>query len=110
MTQGERSLQPRMPRRRSVAFSDPGSVPRRSTLMTTAITEGDPPVPLHGAEGRRARWRFARHYAEMVVAMYVGMVTLSPVYAALGARAGYPDPWGELPVFSAVVMAVEMTI
>src|SRR3954454_16778448 len=78
--------------------------------MTTAITEGDPPAPPHRAEGWRALWRFARHYAEMVVAMYVGMVTLSPVYAALAARVGYPNPWGQLPVFSAVGMAVEMTI
>src|SRR4051812_15778983 len=110
MTEGESSLQPGMPGRRSVAFNAPGSVQRRSPLSTTAITEGNPPVPPHPAEGRRALWRFARHYAEMVVAMYVGMVTLSPFYAALAARAGYSEPWGQLPVISAVVMAVEMTI
>jgi len=55
-------------------------------------------------------WRFARHYLVMVAAMYVGMLVLDPVYAAVAARAGYADPWVELPVLSALVMAVNMTV
>jgi hypothetical protein len=54
--------------------------------------------------------RFARHYLVMVVAMYTGMLVLNPVYAALATRAGYADPWVELPVVSALVMAVNMTL
>jgi hypothetical protein len=54
--------------------------------------------------------RFVRHYLVMVVAMYVGMLVLDPLYAAVAGRAGYTDPWTELPVVSAVVMAVNMTI
>jgi uncharacterized membrane protein YhaH (DUF805 family) len=54
--------------------------------------------------------RFARHYLLMVVAMYAGMIVLNPVYGAAASRFGYADPWVELPVFSSVVMAVNMTI
>jgi hypothetical protein len=64
------------------------------------------------ATGRPAtRWtRFARHYLVMVAAMYAGMLVLDPVYAAVATRAGYPDPWSALPVTSALVMAVNMTV
>ena len=55
-------------------------------------------------------WRFARHYLVMVGAMYAGMLVLDPVYAAVTARGGYADPWVELPVLSALVMAVNMTV
>lgn len=54
--------------------------------------------------------RFARHYLLMVGAMYAGMLVLDPVYAAVATRAGYDDPWTELPVGSALVMAVNMTV
>lgn len=54
--------------------------------------------------------RFARHYLVMVVAMYTGMLVLNPVYAAVAARTGHADPWAELPVVSALVMAVNMTL
>ena len=54
--------------------------------------------------------RFARHYVVMVLAMYVGMLALDPVYAEVAARAGYADPWVDLPVISAAVMAVNMTV
>jgi hypothetical protein len=57
-----------------------------------------------------SRWRFARHYLTMVAAMYAGMLVLDPVYAAVAARAGYADPWVELPVVSALVMAINMTV
>ena len=79
--------------------------------MTTAPVAG--PRAQHGA-GQTARptsWkRFARHYLVMVVAMYAGMLVLDPVYAAVATRAGYADPWAELPVVSALVMAVNMTV
>ena len=66
-------------------------------------------------DGRRTRpatseKRFVRHYVVMVVAMYAGMLVLDPLYAAVAGRAGYADPWTELPVVSALVMAVNMTI
>ena len=72
--------------------------------MTTVLA---PRVP----EAPTTSWtRFARHYLVMVVAMYAGMLVLDPVYAAVATRAGYPDPWSELPVISAVAMAVNMTV
>src|SRR3712207_6597407 len=56
------------------------------------------------------RWlRFARHFLVMLVAMYVGMLTLYPAYAFLAGRLGYVDPTRELPVLSALVMAFAMT-
>jgi hypothetical protein len=54
--------------------------------------------------------RFLRHYLVMVAAMYAGMLVLDPVYVAVATRAGYTDPWTELPVLSALVMAVNMTV
>ena len=54
--------------------------------------------------------RFARHYLLMIVAMYAGMLVLDPVYAAVASHAGYADPWAELPVLSALVMAGNMTV
>ena len=73
---------------------------------TRAATHADP-----AATGPvTSWWRFARHYAVMVVAMYAGMLVLDPVYAAVAARAGYADPWTELPVVSSLVMAVNMTV
>ena len=60
---------------------------------------------------RSTSWRrFARHYVVMVLAMYAGMLALDPVYLAVAHRAGYADPWVELPVISALVMAVNMTV
>jgi len=73
----------------STAISPP------STTMTTSPTS----------------WkRFARHYLVMVAAMYAGMLALDPLYAAVAAHAGYADPWTELPVASAMAMAINMTI
>ena len=76
--------------------------------MTTSPAA--PPRATHPVDERTSVWRFARHYVEMVAAMYLGMIVFSPVYGAIASRLGYPDPWAELPSFSAVVMAVEMTI
>jgi hypothetical protein len=92
--------------------------------MDSTTTRSSSPTAVTAALGRRAdaqhdppqtarptSWkRFARHYLTMVVAMYAGMLALNPVYTAVAARAGYTDPWGELPMLSALVMAVNMTI
>jgi flagellar biosynthetic protein FliP len=83
--------------------------------MTTHTTPGirttDGRTVSEQIAGRVTSWRrFARHYLVMVLAMYAGMLVLDPVYAAAAGRAGYADPWVELPVVSAVVMAVNMTI
>jgi len=82
-----------------------------STHITASThTTEDRPVS-EQITGSATRWqRFARHYLVMVLAMYAGMLVLDPVYAALAARTGYADPWTELPVTSALVMAVNMTI
>lgn len=74
------------------------------------------PQRARGIAGRPRRppargWRrFARHYGLMVVAMYAGMLLLDPVYAAIATRAGFADPWARLPVLSALVMSVDMTV
>jgi hypothetical protein len=53
--------------------------------------------PTHPAVGRR-RWRFLRHYLEMVAAMLVGMVVLGAALRGILALAGlryptrYPEP------------------
>ena len=46
----------------------------------------------------------------MVLAMYVGMLVGDPVYAAAATAAAYVDPWAQLPVLSAMVMAFTMTV
>jgi len=62
-------------------------------------------------EARRTSWRrFTGHYLLMVLVMYAAMLVLNPVYAAVASRAGYADPWGELPVISTLVMAANMTV
>lgn len=76
------------------------------TIPTTDGSTASEPVPV-----RSTSWkRFVRHYAVMVLAMYAGMIALDPVYAVVAARAGYADPWVQLPVLSAVVMAFNMTL
>ena len=57
----------------------------------------------------RRRWmRFTRHLL-MLAAMYLGMLTLYPAYDFLAGRAGYADATNELPIPSALGMAVAMT-
>ncbi len=63
----------------------------------------------HGEPSTRHWLRFLRHFTIMIVAMYVGMLTLTPVYAWISGRLGYPQPEIQLPVLSAIVMAVTMT-
>lgn len=59
--------------------------------------------------GRRWR-RFAKHLLLMLAAMYVGMLTLYPAYGFLAGRMGYADPARDLPMLSALMMAVSMTL
>jgi hypothetical protein len=60
------------------------------------------------ATGRRGRWRFLRHYLEMVGAMLVGMVVLGAALRGVLALAGlrYPTRYAEL---VALEMAVTMS-
>lgn len=84
----------------------------RTTSPSTAATDTHHDGH-HGAdEGTRPKRfvRFARHYLLMIVAMYAGMLVLDPVYDALATHAGYADPWAELPLLSALVMAGNMTV
>ena len=79
--------------------------------MTTPRSTRTMTAPRRSRGQRPTRFvRFARHYLLMVVAMYAGMLVLDPVYAAVAAHAGYADPWTELPVLSALVMAGNMTV
>jgi hypothetical protein len=63
--------------------------------------------PTHPAGGR-GRWRFLRHYLEMVAAMLVGMVVLGAALRGVLALAGlrYPTRYPEL---VALEMAVTMS-
>lgn len=73
------------------------------TAPATATTS--PPTTL------RRRWmRFTRHFLLMLAAMYLGMLTLYPAYDFLAGRAGYADATNELPIPSALGMAVAMTL
>lgn len=59
----------------------------------------------------RRRWlRFSGHFGLMLAAMYLGMLTLYPAYEVMADRAGYPNPTSELPIRSALVMALAMTL
>lgn len=80
--------------------------------MTTTAVDTPQDGPHGAADGTRPTRivRFARHYLLMVVAMYAGMLILDPAYVGVAHHAGYADPWTELPVLSALVMAGNMTV
>jgi hypothetical protein len=63
-----------------------------------------------GGRWRGPALRFARHYLIMVSLMYAGMLVLNPVYDRAARAAVNDDPWTALPVLSAMVMAVNMTV
>ncbi len=63
-----------------------------------------------GAAASPRVMRFLRHFLVMLVAMYGGMLALNPVYDWAAGRTGYADPWTQLPVLSAMVMAFNMTV
>jgi hypothetical protein len=64
--------------------------------------------PTHPAGGH-SRWRFLRHYLEMVAAMVVGMVVLGAALRGVLVLAGlrYPTQYAEL---AALEMAVTMSV
>jgi len=67
--------------------------------MTTTQT------PTH--EGNASRWRLlARHYVEMVVAMFVGMFVLGGLRAVLGLTVPFEDQPGT----SYLLMAIDMSV
>lgn len=68
-------------------------------MTTTPLPESRTRRPGHG-------WMLARHYAEMVVAMFVGMLVLGAVREMLGLTV----PFAERPGPSFLLMATDMTI
>ncbi|ALO67052.1 hypothetical protein AS189_11790 [Arthrobacter alpinus] len=73
-----------------------------------------PPSSLVGAaQARKIRpgyVYFAKHLGVMVALMYAGMFVLDPVYEMAVALAGVDDPWGQLPVLSNIIMALNMSV
>lgn len=61
-------------------------------------------------EKRAGRLRFARHYAEMVVAMLVGMVVLGGALRAVLAAAGVGYSMERFPELTIVEMALTMIV
>jgi hypothetical protein len=55
------------------------------------------------------RWRFLRHYLEMVAAMFVGMVVLGAAVRGVLALAGLPYPT-RYPGLAALEMATTMSV
>jgi hypothetical protein len=58
--------------------------------------------------GGHGRWRFLRHYLEMVAAMFVGMVVLGAAVRGVLALAGLQFP-AQYPELAALEMAVTMS-
>ena len=61
------------------------------------------------AAGGHGRWRFLRHYLEMVAAMFVGMVALGAASRGVLALAGLHFP-ARYPELAALEMAVTMSV
>ena len=67
-------------------------------------------VPASATTSLGRRWlRFTKHFLLMLAAMYLGMLTLYPAYSFLAGRAGYDDLTSDLPIVSALMMALAMT-
>jgi cytochrome bd-type quinol oxidase subunit 2 len=66
----------------------------------------------HDSHVRGGARPFVRHYAEMVAAMYVGMLGLGAVFAVILVAAGTTaaDARYDLPVLFAVVMCFNMSV
>jgi hypothetical protein len=65
--------------------------------------QATPPAGGHG------RWRFLRHYLEMVAAMLVGMVVLGAAVRGVLALAGLTFP-AQVPELAALEMAFDMSV
>jgi len=82
--------------------------------MKTADEIRTPPAqtgsghPTHPAGGHR-RWRFLRHYLEMVAAMLVGMVLLGAAVRAVLVLVGLQFP-AQYPELAALEMAFDMSV
>src|SRR3954452_4240927 len=74
--------------------------PVEGPAMTTQPTQTTAPAATIATPRRRVL-RFAGHYLEMVVAMFVGMALLMPLT---------PAAWAALPAVHALVMAADMTV
>jgi hypothetical protein len=76
--------------------------------VRTPRARGGSGHPTHAAGGH-GRWRFLRHYLEMVAAMVVGMVVLGAALRGVLALAGlrYPTQYPEL---AALEMAATMSV
>jgi hypothetical protein len=82
-------------------------------MMTTTENQRlgvqtDRPSAIHG-HTRQRRWHFLRHYLEMVVAMFVGMVVLGGALQGILALAGLEFP-SQFPELTSLAMALEMSI
>jgi hypothetical protein len=75
--------------------------------LETAVSSTAPET-LH-AQPRLSGRRFARHFAEMVVAMAVGMVALHPVWMVVLDAVGAPGLMHN-PYTGALIMATNMTV
>jgi hypothetical protein len=75
--------------------------------VRTPRTPGGSGPPAH-AVGGHGRWRFLRHYLEMVAAMFVGMVVLGAAVRGVLALAGLQFPT-QYPELVALEMAVTMS-
>jgi hypothetical protein len=64
--------------------------------------------PTHPAGGH-GRWRFLRHYLEMVAAMLVGMVVMGATVRGVLALAGLEFP-AQYPELAALEMTVDMSV
>jgi hypothetical protein len=82
--------------------------------MNTADTVRTPRTPsgsgqpTHPAAGH-GRWRFLRHYLEMLAAMFVGMVVLGAAVRGIPALAGLELP-AQYPELAALEMAFTMAV
>jgi hypothetical protein len=82
--------------------------------MKTADEVRTPPAqtgsghPTHPAGGHR-RWRFLRHYLEMVAAMLVGMVVLGAAVRGVLALVGLEFP-AQYPELAALEMAFDLSV
>jgi hypothetical protein len=80
----------------------------QTTTTPTATTAAAPPVPVRRAPAHA----FARHYAEMLAAMFLGMFVLGATLTALLAPAGVDaGAWdADAPALFLAAMAITMTV
>jgi len=77
--------------------------------MSNAPLTAPPAPPVPRRTRRTGVWHFVRHYLEMVVAMFLGMVALHPLWTFAADRLGLADLLARTDVM-AMVMATDMTL